>query len=263
MTQLKSRTSETTLSSGVHMPVREKLDRPFGYRLHWRRLLYASLFAGVLVFLVSSDTLHGFILEALSYTDRLIDKHPTRGALVFMFLAAVSAMLAFFSSAVLVPVAVSAWGTTICVLLLWTGWVLGGACTYVVGRSAGRPIAARLSSREALSRYETWLTGRTPVWVVFLFQAAMPSEVPGYLLGMARYSFWKYLAVVSLVELPWAVGTVYLSAGFLERRLVLIILLSAAGLAFTASALYLLRRRLRGAGGLRQHFRERGPDHVE
>ena len=240
--------------NGRRFPAKRWIVRPLGYAMSWKRVCYAALFVGALVLLVSSDTLHGFVLEALSHTDRLIDAHPRWGALAFMFLAAVSAMFAFFSSAVLVPVAVSAWGTTACVLLLWAGWVFGGACTYAVGRSAGRPIAAKLSSKEAVARYENWISRHTPIWVVFLFQAGLPSEVPGYLLGVARYSFWKYLLVLSLVELPWAVGTVYLSEGFLERHLALIVLLSMAGLAFTAAALYLLRQRFRDDRGTGPDF---------
>jgi uncharacterized membrane protein YdjX (TVP38/TMEM64 family) len=202
------------------------------------------------VLLVSSDTLHGLVVGALGYTDRIIDEYPRWGALAFMALAALSAMLAFFSSAILVPVGVSAWGTTFCLLLLWAGWVLGGIGTYALGRSTGRPIAALLSSWGAVSRYEDRISRHTPFWVVVLFQAAMPSEVPGYVLGIARYSFWKYLAVLAIIELPWALGTVYLSEGLLERRLTLIIALCLAGVGITVSALYLLLNRLRDDGGV-------------
>jgi hypothetical protein len=57
-----------------------------------------------------------------------------------------------------------------------------------------------------------------PVRLVMLFQFALPSEVPGYLLGVVRYSFLRYIAVVAVGELPYAVGTVVLGTSFVQRR---------------------------------------------
>jgi uncharacterized membrane protein YdjX (TVP38/TMEM64 family) len=37
-------------------------------------------------------------------------------------------------------------------------------------------------------------------------------------LGTLRYRFWPYLAALGIVELPYALGTVYLGASFLERE---------------------------------------------
>lgn len=42
--------------------------------------------------------------------------------------------------------------------------------------------------------------------------------MPGYLLGLMGYSFWKYLGALALAELPYAIATIYLGVGFLERR---------------------------------------------
>ena len=66
----------------------------------------------------------------------------TLGKLVFVLVSALSAMLAFFSSAVVVPVAVYAWGNATTLALLWGAWLLGGIGSYVVGRTLGRRVAA-------------------------------------------------------------------------------------------------------------------------
>ena len=50
------------------------------------------------------------------------------GAVLFVVMSAAAAMLAFFSTAVLVPVAVVTWGQTGTFVLLWVGWILGGVC---------------------------------------------------------------------------------------------------------------------------------------
>ena len=49
---------------------------------------------------------------------------------LFVLLAAISAVLAFFSSALLLPVAVFTWGSKVTFVLLWLGWLLGGIGTH-------------------------------------------------------------------------------------------------------------------------------------
>lgn len=201
------------------------------------------LFAG-LALVASTDALHEPLLRLIAATERVIADNPVAGAALFVVFAALSGMLAFFSSAVLVPVAVYAFGPFPCVLLLWLGWTLGGALTYFVGRYLGRPVVARLAPR-ALARYEQVTARDMPVGVVILFQLAMPSEVPGYLLGLARYSFLRYILVVVLGELPFAAATVLLGDSFVQRRVAPFILIGVAGAVFSGWTYARLQRRLR------------------
>ena len=53
---------------------------------------------------------------------------------------------------------------------------------------------------------------------VLLFQLAVPSEIPGYLLGTLGYRFSRYLVVVSVGEVPYALGTVLLGESFVSRE---------------------------------------------
>jgi uncharacterized membrane protein YdjX (TVP38/TMEM64 family) len=175
----------------------------------------------------------------------VIDAHPVLGMSGFVILAAASAVVAFFSSAVLVPVAVEAWGNAMSLVLLWSGWWLGGMCAYGIGRSLGRSIASRLVSPEALEHFETRITSRAPFGLIVLFQLALPSEVPGQVLGIARYSFGKYLIALGIAELPYAVGTIYLGESLLERRIVVLVALGLAGAALVAGSLYALRQRMK------------------
>ena len=140
--------------------------------------------------------------------------------------------------------AILVWGKAVSVLLLWSGWILGGVITYSIGRYLGRPVVKRLSPGEALEQYETALTGRTSFLFALLFQFALPSEVPGYLLGLARFSWGKYLLVLLIAELPYAVATIYLGESFLQRRTMLLISLAAIVVVSTAAALHALHTRL-------------------
>lgn len=226
-------------------------DDGSGHTPWWRRVLFLGLLVGLVAVVVTSDVVHGTLMNLLALTERAIAANPVVGALCFVAFAALSGALAFFSSAVVVPVAVHAWGPVPAALLLWLGWILGGATTYALGRYLGRPLVARVA-RGGLARYERVITRDAPFGLVALFQLAAPSEVPGYLLGLVRYSFPRFLAVVAAGELPYAIGTVILGDSFLERRLLPFVLLGALAVALSAWAYARLRRRLavRTAGDL-------------
>jgi uncharacterized membrane protein YdjX (TVP38/TMEM64 family) len=144
-----------------------------------------------------------------------------RRSLVLLLLAAASAMLAFVSSAAFVPIAALIWGQAISVVLLWLGWALGGVLSFSMNRLLGRQVVYAIAPRALLERYESLLTHQPPFGLVLLLQLALPSEVPGYLLGLIRYPFWKYLFALLLAEFPYALATVLLGSTCLERRTVL------------------------------------------
>lgn len=192
----------------------------------------------------ASDDLHRALLDVLDAASKLIAERPVLGAALFVVLSALSAMLAFVSSAVLVPIALYAWGKMVCAVLLWLGWILGGAMAYTLGRWLGRPVVRWLLPSETLDRYEDRLSTETPFGLIVLLQLALPSEVPGYLLGLVRYPFWRYLLALGLAELPYAVGTVYLGASFLDRQVAMLLALGAAGAVFMFLAVRSLQKRL-------------------
>jgi uncharacterized membrane protein YdjX (TVP38/TMEM64 family) len=126
-------------------------------------------------------------------------------------------------------------------LLLWTGWMLGGCCAYGLSRYLGRRVARWFLSGSSFTAYEKLIPRDAPFGLILLFQTALPSEVPGYLLGLGRYPFRKYLAALAISELPYAVATIYLGEGFLERRLWLLIGTGVAMAAFSGWTLHWLR----------------------
>lgn len=212
----------------------------------WRRVAAIALATIVLAGVASSDALHGALLELFRAADRIIAGHPVAGPVVFLLLAAGSAMFAFVSSAVLVPAGLVAWGQAATLGLLWAGWILGGVTAYAIARYLGRPVVAMLSASTPLARWEERLSHRTPFGVILLFQLAVPSEVPGYVLGFLRYPLSRYLAALALGELPFAAGTVYLGASFLARQTLLLVGLGAVGAGGSLLAFRALHRRLAG-----------------
>jgi uncharacterized membrane protein YdjX (TVP38/TMEM64 family) len=205
--------------------------KPGGRRiLRVRRLVLvvgAVLLAGLAA---SSGGVHQWVVHLIQLGDPVISRHPVGGALLFVGLAAVSAVLVFFSSVLLVPFGVHAWGETVCFLLLWIGWFLGGTLTYTIGRRVGWPIVRWVLSPEIAEEYEARIPKSRPFLAVLLAQIALPSEGVGYICGLLKVSPSAYLGALALAEMPYALGTVLLGAAFFERQYPALIALALAGL---------------------------------
>jgi uncharacterized membrane protein YdjX (TVP38/TMEM64 family) len=179
---------------------------------------------------------HNQLLTWVSVVEALIRHHPHEGKAVFLLLAATSALLAFFSSAVIVPLAVYAWGPRTCILLLWSGWLLGGVIAYAVGRLLGRPMTEALVPAGSLQRYEGRFRTVEGFVPVLLLQLAIPSDVACYLFGLARCRFRVFLPALATAEIPYALGAVYLGASFLQRNLLPLLAVGLAGVALAVLA---------------------------
>jgi uncharacterized membrane protein YdjX (TVP38/TMEM64 family) len=217
-----------------------------GTRTAWKgAALILALTIGLVV-LASSDALHAAVQGLLQAGNAIITRHPYLGPWLFVLLSALSAMLAFVSSAVLLPLATFTWGEPLTILLLWLGWLMGGVCSYLAGRYLGGAVLHRLAP-DAGMRIGHLLGPAMPFGVVLLLQLALPSEIPGYILGAVRYSLRRYLAALALVEILYAAVAVHLGASFLQRQTGMIVVMGVLAALSGVTALYLLRKRLRTA----------------
>ncbi len=201
---------------------------------HPARVVGLSLLGLLALLLALSTSLHDRIVSGIELLRVAADDHPIGGGVLFVLLAAASAMLVLFSGALLVPVGIQAWGTVTCFLLLWAGWWLGGLVTYGIGRAFGQPIVARLVPEPKRARLEAQVGANLPLPAALLVLLGLPSDVVGYLFGAARYPAGRYLLALLLAELPYAWGTVFLGAAFLEREILPLVLGTVAALAVFA-----------------------------
>lgn len=209
-----------------------------------RRALALALLAALIIALAASDAVHGWIVSVSHAAANVISAHPLLGIAVFVGASILSAMVAFFSTAIVVPVAIYAWGEPATVLLLWLSWLVGGCFGYAIGRTLGRRVAGWLVSPRTLEHYGARLSARAGFFTILLFQLALPSEIPSYVLGTLRYRFVVYLGALALGELPFALGTVYLGESFLQRNFALLIAIGLAGVTLSVLALVHLHRRI-------------------
>jgi uncharacterized membrane protein YdjX (TVP38/TMEM64 family) len=94
---------------------------------------------------------------------------------------------------------------------------------------------------ETIASWQTSVSEHLRFFQVFLFQAVVPSEIPGYLLGILRYRFPLYLLALGITEIPYAIATVYLGESFLKGHGTIIILVGI-GLLILAAFLFQIHR---------------------
>lgn len=203
------------------------------YRFPKDLLASFAVIAAVGAVFLYSDTLHANFIRVSEFLGGYALQHPISAGMLFIALAAASALLSLFSSAALIPVAIHIWSNEMTLVLLMAGWMAGGIGAYSIGRYAGLPLVRKLVSAERLEHYQAITKERSRFGLVFLFRFLLPAEITGYILGIARYPLGKYLLVTFLSELPFAFIAIYLSRAFVDKNT--LVFLGAGGM--TAFAL--------------------------
>jgi uncharacterized membrane protein YdjX (TVP38/TMEM64 family) len=194
----------------------EKLSSGKGGRIlrFWLLLGGAALLIGLVV---TSSPFRNLAGEAIDWAEDSMNRHPVIGVAVFFVFSALSAMLAFASSVVLVPAASLAWGNAVTFFLLWGGWLAGAAAAFGIGRLA-HPLLSHTGYEDKLEKYQQYVSQRMKFWAVVLFCVAIPSEIPGYLFGSMRYPFPKFLLAIAIAEAGYALGAVVAGESLLVNR---------------------------------------------
>jgi uncharacterized membrane protein YdjX (TVP38/TMEM64 family) len=219
---------------------------------HLHRLAVFGVLVALATLAVLIVPLHRWLLNILEAAEGAMRPHQLLGMIVFVALAALSAMFAFLSSTLLVPAAIQLWGPITAAVLLWAGWLLGGLVTYGAGRFLGRPLTGLLVAPGTLNRYEEWIRARASLARALVVQLVMPSDAAGYLFGIVRFPFLRFSGGLVLAEIPYAVGAVYLGVGFLERRVMPFVAIGLLG-ALLALAFTRMRPPAQGRGRTREH----------
>ena len=205
-------------------------------RKHRRRAAALLLIVLAVAAVATADPLRRAVQSAIDAVEPMVERHSFAGAVVFIVLSALSAMVVFFSTAVITPVAVETFGPWTTFFLLWLGWSLGGMAAYAIGRFFGRRAVTWFVDPKTVQAYESRARNAVSFGHVLLFQLAVPSEIPGYVLGLAGCRFRTFAAAMTLGELPFAIGAVYLGESFLRGNLLLLLAIGIAGVALSWAA---------------------------
>ena len=214
-------------------------------QLHIKKIIGIVLLISLIVLFWYSLKLQGAFIDSVDVLKDLINGNENLGILIFTGLAAASAILSPFSSVPLIPFAIEIWGKFQTIVMLQTGWLLGGFIAYHIGRYAGLPTIKALISIDKVEHYTKRLKGKNEFWYVLLFRYMLPSELGGYLLGLLRFNFWKYLAATLITELPFAIATVYMADAILERNLLMLIIWGITIILLVGLMYYLFKKHLK------------------
>lgn len=174
-----------------------------------KKILYGFLLIVLIGAIFSASTyLQSIFLGLTDVLADFVSRHGFWGALAFVGLAAVSALLGAFSSVPLVPSAVLIWGIPETLVMLLSGWIVGNCLSFGVGRFFGYPLVRKIVGQERLSAWVAKLEARLSFWLLLIFRITTPSET-GYVFGILKYDFWKYLLLTVISEIPIALLAVF------------------------------------------------------
>lgn len=183
------------------------------------------------------------LTSSLEEISTFIELNPVLGIFIFVIFSIFSAILSFFSSIILVPIAIFVWGSTTTFFLLLGSWLLGAVGGYYISKSLGRKVVSFFINRKKLESYEKVVSRNLGFLPLLLMRIALPSEIPTYLLGILRYNFPKYFLATLISEIPFALGAVYASSLFLQFKMILFLGVAAAGLVIIGTAGYIFHKK--------------------
>ncbi len=183
-----------------------------------KKLILLAVALAVILIFWSSIVLQEEYGQLVGFFESYVTVRPVLSIFVFLILTAFSVMFFFFSSVLLVPVAISVWGSLMTILLLLIGWFLGAIFSYLLGRYGGYPILKYFISSRKLDYYNNLFSESSSFFLIFLLRFTLPSEIPGYALGIIRFNFLKYLLITVLAEIPYALVAVYAIEAILSHN---------------------------------------------
>ena len=214
-------------------------------RKHYMKnvVFFSVLAIAALLFLYSltfQETYQGFIQRL----ELQIQENNIQSVLTFIIIEALAVMLSPLSSVPLAVIAVDIWGKSATVGYSLIGGLVGTTIAYLIGMHALYRLLKRLIPIKDIEHYSTLVSKKSSFWLIVLFVMAMPVEIPGYVLGIARYPYKKFFVAVALGYLPFYVLTVFAGQAFIEQNSGIFVALMASLIAFFCISLYFFYKKV-------------------
>lgn len=214
-----------------------------GNRARLMLLLFLTLIAAFWIWgYVSSEGLINKIIELIQRYESNRSVFFSLG--IFWLFAVASVLLGPFTSAPLVPIALLLWGNWVTYWILFSGWITGAIITYTIGRHLGRAIVLKIISPEKANAWQEFISSRVTFLIAFLFRLAMPAET-GYIFGLARYNFLKYIFITTLIESLTATILIFSGKALIDRNFVTFISWIAIVVILLSTSSYLLAHKIK------------------
>ena len=141
---------------------------------------------------------------------RLVNQNPFRGAVLYVILNVLDAVIAPGATLPLIPVAARAWGRVPAALITTAGWTLGSLVAFLIARRWGYPVVKKLTSRERIRQMGKYIPDDLFASIVLL-RLIMPMDVMSYVLGLLTDISWsRYVLATAMGLTPSAFVLAYL-----------------------------------------------------
>lgn len=114
----------------------------------------------------------------------LVTDYALTGILTYIFLAALTTVIAPLSSAPLIPLAASVWGPVATAIASIIGWLLGSVIAFMLARRYGKAIVEKLAPNTDIDAWQERIPERNLFWTIVFLRMAVPVDALSYALGL-------------------------------------------------------------------------------
>ena len=169
--------------------------------------------AGVIVLFIIAL----FILSSLIaniYLDELKNyafSNYVLGVFVYIFIFALSIVVAPVSSIPLIPLASNVWGWKLAAIYSVIGWTIGDIIAFWLSRKYGKPLIKKLISLKDVEKLEKFIPENHIFASIVLLRMTLPSDGLSYALGLfSNVRMKPYIFATIIGSLPFAFVFAYL-----------------------------------------------------
>ena len=164
----------------------------------WLAIVAAALVTSIVLVRMHEDAIKIFI-----------DQNPFLGAILYIFLNILDAVLAPGATLPLIPVAAHAWGPVLAAIVTTIGWTVGSLIAFLIARRWGYPIVKKLTSMERLRQMKKYIP-EDLFWSIVVLRLFMPMDIMSYVLGLFSDISWsRYVLATALGVAPMAFVLAY------------------------------------------------------
>jgi uncharacterized membrane protein YdjX (TVP38/TMEM64 family) len=173
-------------------------------------------------FLIYSLTFQQAYQQFISFLTLKIVGNHLAGAVIFILIETAAVMLSPLSSVPFLIIVIDIWGKLFALLYSMIGGMLGASLSYLIGKYALVPAMKLFVPQKRIEEFQKIIEKHSSFLLIVLFRLAMPVEIPGYVLGLTKYSFWKYLAATAIAFLPFYILSIYAGEAFIQKNIIIL-----------------------------------------
>jgi uncharacterized membrane protein YdjX (TVP38/TMEM64 family) len=223
----------------------QKIILPKERQEYINRFIFFLIAIAIAVLFLYSVTLQETYYRLIDAAGTQIQQNHVRGIILFVIIEALAVMISPFSSVPLLFVAIGIWGRGMALFYSMIGGIIGAIGSYAIGSYALYRLLKRIIPISEIEYYRKRIAHRASFWIVLLFRLAMPVEIPGYVLGIARYPFWKYLLATAIAYVPFYALTIYAGDALIKKNTGVFIVMVATFAIFICLSLFFFFKKLK------------------